>query len=163
MSKAWKYINQFLSIYAISFLFKNINNKKQSLILEILNPSKSNFMLWCCISFKFQWMPLLCNHKDVEVKLWNYKYWFWSLNHGGFDKIIEVCCLLYASSGMYIQFTPKLVNYSRHSEPLKYVLRLTISCLWMKMSSILEFFQMFNDSLWRQYLTNFGQKMPKEA
>ena len=44
-------------------------------------------------------------------------------------------------------FMPKLVKYSRHSEPLNYVLKSTISCLSRKMSSILKIFRMFKDSL----------------
>ena len=47
-------------------------------------------------------------------------------------------------------FVPKLVNISRHSESLKYVWKSTNRCYRRKMSSILEFFRMFKDSLWRE-------------
>ena len=81
------------------------------------------------------------------------------VNQNIFEKIlIEVCCL-----HLTILFTPKLVNYSRPSEPLKYVLKSTISCLRRKMSSIFEFFGMFKDSLWREYLTNFSAKGAKRS
>ena len=60
-------------------------------------------------------------------------------------------------------FTLKLVHYSRHSESLKYVWKSTISCLRRKMSSISEFFRMFKDSLWREWLTNFDAKGAKRS
>ena len=49
-------------------------------------------------------------------------------------------------------FATKLVNYLKHSEPLKYVLKSTISCLRRNMSSISEFYWMFKESLWREYV-----------
>ena len=55
--------------------------------------------------------------------------------------------LLYASFGTF--FAPKLVNYSRHSESLKYVWKSTNRSHRRKMSSISEFFRLFKDSLCR--------------
>ena len=44
-------------------------------------------------------------------------------------------------------FASKWVNYSRHSESLKYVRKSTIHCYRRKMLSISEFFRIFKDSL----------------
>ena len=71
--------------------------------------------------------------------------------------VVHIFTLLLAN------FTPKLVSFSKHSEPLKYVLKSTISCLRRDMSSISEFYWMFKDSLWREYLTNFVAKGAKRS
>ena len=55
----------------------------------------------------------------------------------------------------------KLVNYSRHSEALKYVWKSKYCCDRRKMSSISEFFRMFKDSLWCESLTNLDAKGSK--
>ena len=72
---------------------------------------------------------LLMYNKIFLEKLW-YKF------------LVHIFTLLLAP------FTSNLVNYSRHSESLKYVWKSTICCLWRKMLSISDFFRMFRDSLW---------------
>ena len=61
------------------------------------------------------------------------------------ERIFDCPPFMYAF--LLASFTPESVNYSRHSESLKYFWKTTNRCYRRKMSSILEFFQMFKDSL----------------
>ena len=56
-----------------------------------------------------------------------------------------------------------MMYYSRHSESLKYVWKSTNCCCRRKMSSILQFFQMFKGSLCREQLTNLDAKGVKRS
>ena len=83
-----------------------------------------------------------------------------------FEKtLLEVCIPhLYTSFGTF--FVPTLVNYSRHSEFLKYVRKSTNRCDRRKMSSFSEFFIMFKDSLCRvidQFWRKKSQKKRKDV
>ena len=92
-------------------------------------------------------------------------YWpnFWQLiihiqQNMFYRTLIKVCSLhLYISLGTF------LVNSSRHSESLKYAWKSTNRCYLRKMSSISEFFRMFNDSLCLEWLTNLDAKGAKRS
>ena len=75
--------------------------------------------------------------------------------------LIKICSYIFTL--LLAPFASKLVNYSRHSESLKYVWKSTNRSHRRKMSSISEFFIMFKDSLCRDQLTNFDAKGAKRS
>ena len=71
--------------------------------------------------------------------------------------VLDIFTLLLAS------FAPKLVNYSRHRDSLRYVWKSTNRSYRSKMSSISEFFRMFKDSSCLEKLTNLDAKFAKRS
>ena len=63
---------------------------------------------------------------------------------------------------LLVLFASKLGSFSRHSEYLKYVWKSKNRCYRRKMS-ISEFFRMFKDSLWREWLINLDAKGAKRS
>ena len=61
---------------------------------------------------------------------------------------------------LLVPFASKLVNHSRHSDSLKYVWKSTNQ---RKMSSISEFFRMFQESLCLELLANLDAKSAKRC
>ena len=75
--------------------------------------------------------------------------------------LIEVCSPhLYASFGT---FCVQIGQLFEAQWVFKVFWKSTISCLRRKMSSISEFFRMFKDSLWREWLTNLDAKGAKRS
>ena len=71
--------------------------------------------------------------------------------------------VVYIFTFLLTPFASKLVNYSRHNEPMKFVWKSTNRFYQRKMSLISEFFWMFDYSLWLEKMTNLDPKSAKRS
>ena len=105
---------------------------------------------------------------QTQRKIWmSYGFFFPAKNIGMYTKIflkkLSYKFLFLIFTLLLASFAPKSVNYSRHSNPLKYLWKSTNHRRRRKMSSISEFFWMFKDSLCREWLTNLDAKGAKRS